>query len=291
MMRNVVTCLLGLAPACYAGMLDNAGFNRGNWTTFEDPPGAWVSIAPNGTLVPSGGIDSENYGQSHQSTPATPGLTSIAAHFKAAGGNALRQTLHHVDAGTFAQYEIDFLAGYRRDTATAGDLTLRVSLLDPIDGTVFTFQDLLFPDPGVGPNSLTPRNLTLTVDTAILTGRPIAIQFANLSATPSIWDSWSGTLMIDDIEVNPVTSPVAAPAFTTTTVRDLINRLLPGRQGEFSFEIIPPDAGRDVFEIEAGPSGTIIIRGNRTLSLTSGFHWYLKHVAGCHVSWNGTQLN
>ena len=269
-------------------MLNNPDFSQGAWTTFEDVPGAWVSVAPNGKLIPSGALDSENYGQS---APATPGLTSIAAHFKAAGGNALRQTLHHVDAGTFSQYAVSFLAGYRRDTATAGNLTLRVSLLDPTNGTVFTHQDVAFPNPGVGSNSLAPQNLTLAVDTAAFAGRPIAVQFANISATPSLADSWRGTLMIDNVELNPVTFPVPASTASTATVRDLIGRLLPGRQSEFIFEMIPSDAGRDVFEIAAGPSNDIVIRGNRILSLTSGFKWYLKHVARCHVSWNGHQLD
>ena len=287
-MLRFISAIPALPCLACAGILDNADFNQGGWTTFDDPPGAWVSIAPNGGLVPSGSLDSENYGQT---APATPGLTSIAAHFKAAGGNALRQTLHHVDAGTFSQYSVDFLAGYRRDTATAGNLTLRVSLLDPTDGTVFTYQDVAFPNPGVGSNSLSPRNLTLAVDTVAFAGRPIAIQFANLSATASRADSWRGTLMIDNVGLNPVASPAPASAATTTTVRELIGRLLPARQSEFAFEMIPPDAGRDVFEIAAGPSNIIIIRGNRILSLTSGFNWYLKHVARCHVSWNGNQLD
>lgn len=285
---RIAIILFALGTITRAGMLNNPDFNQGSWTTFDDPPGAWVSIAPNGKLMPSGSVDSENYGQT---APSTPGLTSIAAHFKAAGGNALRQTLLHVDAGAFPQYSLNFLAGYRRDTATAGNLTLRVSLLDPTDGTVFTHQDVAFPNPGVGANSLTARNLTLTVNTASYAGRPIAIQFANINATSPVADSWRGTLMIDNVELNPVTSPIAAPSATTTTVRDLIGRLLPGRQSEFTFEMIAPDAGRDVFEIAAGPSNTIVIRGNRTLSLTSGFNWYLKHVARCHVSWNGNQLD
>jgi len=69
----------------------------------------------------------------------------------------------------------------------------------------------------------------------------------------------------------------------------VISRLIPARAGEFELEEISAAAGKDVFEIE-GREGKIVIRGNNTISLTSGFYWYLKHVARCHVSWNGDQL-
>ncbi len=278
--------LLSLLHGSIASMLDDANFERSDWTTFEDPLSAWVSIAPNGTLVQEEGIDSHNY---CHGDPSTPGLISRAAHLKANGGNALQQTLHHVDAGTFSAFSIDFQLGYRREVATAGDLTLRVAFVDPSDGTTLTYQDLTVTDPGTGANSLSAQSLTLSVDTASYAGRPIAIRFSNLTDLGAA--GWSGTVMIDDIEIEPVTSPVAANTATTTSVRNVINRLLPGRGSEFTFEMIGPDAGRDVFEIEAGPANTVVIRGNRILSLTSGFNWYLKHTADCHVSWNGNQLN
>jgi tRNA (guanine37-N1)-methyltransferase len=46
----------------------------------------------------------------------------------------------------------------------------------------------------------------------------------------------------------------------------------------------------DRFELES-VGADIVIRGNNAISLSSGFHWYLKHVARCQVSWNGDQLN
>ncbi|MGA0846640.1 MAG: alpha-N-acetylglucosaminidase TIM-barrel domain-containing protein [Luteolibacter sp.] len=95
---------------------------------------------------------------------------------------------------------------------------------------------------------------------------------------------------------------VAAAEFAFTTAEPLgpadselltglINRLLPGRAGDFEFSLIRADAGRDCFEIEAGNDGKIAIRGNTNLSVASGFNWYLKHVADCHVSWTGNQLD
>lgn len=286
----VVTLFLSLVAFSHAGMLSNGTFDQGNWEIRESPQGDWLSLRADGSAAPKGTSETGNYGQSAVGTLNTPGLTSIAAHLQARGGNAIRQTFQQVDAGTFDEFQVSLRLGYRRDAATRGDLTLRVSLLDPLDGSLFTFQDLTLPDPGVGANSLTLENLALSVDRETYAGRPIAIQFANITPNVPIGDAWMGTLIIDDVMVNPTTPRVAANAEMSAAVHGVIERLLPGRQGEFSFAIIPPDQGRDVFEIESGAEGTVVIRGNRTLSLVSGFHWYLKHTAKCHVSWNGNQL-
>ena len=72
--------------------------------------------------------------------------------------------------------------------------------------------------------------------------------------------------------------------------RDLIQRLIPERANEFDFEAIPQENNKDVMEV-VSRGDKIVIRGSSTIAMTSGFHWYLKHVAKCHVSWNGDQLN
>jgi len=56
---------------------------------------------------------------------------------------------------------------------------------------------------------------------------------------------------------------------------DLIMRVLPGHAGEFACEIIPQDAGRDVFEIGAR-DGKVLLRGNDGVSLAMAFNWYLR---------------
>ncbi len=75
---------------------------------------------------------------------------------------------------------------------------------------------------------------------------------------------------------------------------DLLERLLPERTDDFSFEAIPADEGpadgsHDVFEIEAR-NGRVVIRGNTGVSMATGLNWYLKHHCDCHVSWYGNQL-
>jgi len=72
--------------------------------------------------------------------------------------------------------------------------------------------------------------------------------------------------------------------------RALLGRLLPDHAEQFTFEVIPPEAGRDVFEIETR-NGKVVTRGNTGVSMAMGLNWYLKYYCHCHVSWYGNQLN
>ncbi len=45
------------------------------------------------------------------------------------------------------------------------------------------------------------------------------------------------------------------------------------------------DVSKDYFEITA-EDGKVLIVGNSDLSLATGLNWYLKYVAGIHLSWN-----
>jgi alpha-N-acetylglucosaminidase len=70
----------------------------------------------------------------------------------------------------------------------------------------------------------------------------------------------------------------------------LVERLLPGCVDRFTFELLPRDEGRDVFEIEsAGPR--IVIRGNNGVAMARGLNWYLTYYAQGNVSWCGSQLS
>lgn len=69
-------------------------------------------------------------------------------------------------------------------------------------------------------------------------------------------------------------------------VHGLIQRLLPAESGSFALEVIPADAGRDVFEIETR-DGKVILRGNDGVSLASALNWYLKYHCQCHHSFTG----
>ena len=69
----------------------------------------------------------------------------------------------------------------------------------------------------------------------------------------------------------------------------LVRRLVGDRSGQFVFETIPQDAGRDVFELESR-DGKIVVRGSTGVALASGWNWYLKHYAHCEVSLWGNNL-
>jgi len=68
-------------------------------------------------------------------------------------------------------------------------------------------------------------------------------------------------------------------------VRELAERLLPGHGDEFVVETIPADNGQDVFEVAPGKDGTIVLRGNNSLSQAVALNHYLKYTAHVPVSW------
>ena len=87
-------------------------------------------------------------------------------------------------------------------------------------------------------------------------------------------ETWKGSF--------DVNAPVAAAG--------LVKRLLPKHSERFSFEVIQPDNGRDVFEITTH-EGKVIIRGNTGTSMAMGLNWYLKHYCKCNISWCGNNLD
>lgn len=71
---------------------------------------------------------------------------------------------------------------------------------------------------------------------------------------------------------------------------DLIKRVMKEQASSFKTELIPHENGRDVFEIST-EGKKIVLRGSNPLSVASALNHYLKHLAHCHISWNGTNLN
>ncbi len=59
---------------------------------------------------------------------------------------------------------------------------------------------------------------------------------------------------------------------------NLVARVLGANwQSSFTFELREPLNGQDVYEIQDGSDGTILIRGNNGIALASGFNYYLKN--------------
>jgi alpha-N-acetylglucosaminidase len=69
-----------------------------------------------------------------------------------------------------------------------------------------------------------------------------------------------------------------------SAAQSLIGRVLPGHTGGFVCEVIPAQAGEDVFEIDS-QNGQIVLRGNNGVSLAAAFNWYLRRVAHVDYDW------
>jgi alpha-N-acetylglucosaminidase len=71
----------------------------------------------------------------------------------------------------------------------------------------------------------------------------------------------------------------------------LISRVIPAHAKSFLVEIIPAENNKDVFEIESGNMGKIILHGNNPVSIASALNWYLKYYCHCQISWCGDNLD
>jgi len=87
----------------------------------------------------------------------------------------------------------------------------------------------------------------------------------------------------------PYVQPAVTDAVQLDAARGVMERLIPGVSRNFELQIIPKENGLDVFELESQGS-KIVVRGSTGVALCSGFNWYLKEFAHCHISWCGDQL-
>ncbi|GAA5118648.1 alpha-N-acetylglucosaminidase [Luteolibacter yonseiensis] len=83
------------------------------------------------------------------------------------------------------------------------------------------------------------------------------------------------------------TLPAATPQEQAAAA--LVQRILPAESSRFICETVPPEDGRDVFEIESR-DGKVVLRGNNGGSIASALNWYLKYHCHRDVSWCGDQL-
>jgi alpha-N-acetylglucosaminidase len=68
-------------------------------------------------------------------------------------------------------------------------------------------------------------------------------------------------------------------------VQGLIQRIIPEALDRTVFECSLGNSSSDAFELETLPNKQLLIRGNNGVAMAHGFHHYLKHYAGLHVSW------
>ncbi|XP_062554959.1 alpha-N-acetylglucosaminidase-like [Armigeres subalbatus] len=101
------------------------------------------------------------------------------------------------------------------------------------------------------------------------------------------------------IEANPIHSEhilkhvrtKTSSAVQSKATLDLIGRVLPERASEF--EVVIDDTLKvNSFKVfKTNGSKTVVITGSSGVSAAKGFYHYLKYFCGCHVSWDGDQLN
>ena len=79
-----------------------------------------------------------------------------------------------------------------------------------------------------------------------------------------------------------------------SSAKGAITRLLGGdtaRAAQFEIRTTPASAGvADTFQI-GGTTGNILLSGTSEVAIVSGFNWWLKYVAGGHLSTNGDRID
>jgi alpha-N-acetylglucosaminidase len=114
------------------------------------------------------------------------------------------------------------------------------------------------------------------------TGSPERKRVEAASPLRSFWHTAAGVFVVVALVV---TARGQQDAPDLEAARALIARVLPGHEQQFVCELVPPDAGRDVFEYEAGPNAPIILRGNSSGSLAVAFNQYLRREALLDFDW------
>lgn len=85
---------------------------------------------------------------------------------------------------------------------------------------------------------------------------------------------------------------VFAEKISTDAATRLVERVFPSASGKIIFETIPdiPPTEKIVCEIENAKGGKIVIRGNSTVALTSGFYQYFKEFCGGQIAWGARNV-
>lgn len=197
---------LFLASSAHAAIitLTNAGFQTdiGQVNTVVT---GWTAVDGQGTNGPPSNYFADGL---------AGGASNRMALIKSDGSNYIQQAITTsdagaVDAGTFGNYTVNFDYGYRRESTTSGDLTIRVALWNITDAVQLAFQDFIITDPGVGANSIAAQVASLNYANAGLSGKSLALRIVNTSSDLA-GNSWYRTAMVDNFAMTA--SAVPEPA-------------------------------------------------------------------------------
>lgn len=164
---------VGFTPDTATLQLTNGNFNANAWNSQTSTAATgWINSA-----APVDGL----YGQS---APGTPNLASIAAHLKAVGGLYIQQALANANPGLKASavqtLTLGMDVGYRNDSFTAGDIVLRVSLIDLTTNQEVAGRNIRIADTGIkagtASNQLTPVSMLLTYDSSSIPNDTLALR-------------------------------------------------------------------------------------------------------------------
>ncbi len=176
----------------------NGDFNAAGWNSATGTsPAGWTSSKAAASAT-------GNYGQS---APATPNLTSIAAHFWASAGY-YEQNLSDNNAGLTAAgsgvVSVTFDHAYRNDTFTRGDILLRVAIWDTTNGVEITGRELMIEDNGVqaggASNQLVPVSFRLNYDPSLHGAGDLALRITQLEPQITV-NAFEATAIIDNVTV------------------------------------------------------------------------------------------
>ncbi len=160
-------------------------------------------------------------------------------------------------------------------------------ILQPQDATALEFGPHTFTVSAAGN---LPMGYQWRKNTVHLIGETAAsLELANLSSADA-----GGYSVVITNAFGSVTSTVATLTinlydYDVSSVTGLVARLLPNHADHFVVEFIPPENGKDTFEL-ADNGDQVVLRGNTGVSVASALHHYLRTFCGCHVSRNGDQL-
>lgn len=198
---------LTLAPIASAAVVTivNGDFEANPWNSFASTvPDGWTSSVAGGA---------GDYGQG---APATPNLSSIAAHFQSVGGNYLQQDLSANNPGLTASshpgYVVTLDHSYRNDAATNGEIAFAIALWDLTNDVEIVSRSFVIANPGVlageGSNQFTTEEFTLGYDPSAYTNESIALRL--IHASESLGSPWQRTAMIDNVSVTAIPEPSAS---------------------------------------------------------------------------------
>ena len=96
--------------------------------------------------------------------------------------------------------------------------------------------------------------------------------------------SFISILLLSGLNESKASSATVDSSLYQTDIKQMINRILPGKSDFFEVKIIPVKSSRDSFCVQS-LGDKILIEGTNKLAMAKGFNYYLKNYCHVAVSW------